>query len=113
MSLPVSALSDLELLHYAGIDESAQAELSRRCGTTQGIEIYDYIADLEAQVKDLQSEDDDSSFSCCSVDTDIEECINRVWALLKGHAGMDSETLQASVKSALGEMADFVTSGKD
>lgn len=113
MSLPVSALSDVELLHYAGIDESAQAELSRRCGTAEGIEIFDYIADLEAQVKDLQSKDDDSSLSCCcddSVDTDMEECINRVWALLKDHAGMDNEKLQASVKSALGEMADFITS---
>lgn len=107
MSLPVSALSDLELLHYASIDDSAQAELARRCGTSEGLELHDYVKKLEGQVDKLQKSQDDSCLSCDCNDSDMEDCIGRVRKLLNGYEAMTQAELTEAVKEALGEMADF------
>ena len=107
MSLPVSALSDLELLHYAAIDDSAQAELARRCGTSEGLELHDYVKKLEDQVDELQRSQDDDSLSCDCSNSDMEDCIGRVRKLLKGYESMTQTELTEAVKEALGEMADF------
>lgn len=107
MSLPVNALSDLELIHYAPVDESAREELSRRLQTSDGIGLYDYVQKLEGQVDELQRAQDDSSSSCCCSDSDMEDCIGRVRKLLNGYEAMTQAELSEAVKEALGEMADF------
>lgn len=109
MGLPVSALTDLELIHYAAVDDGAQAELARRCGTYDGLSLYDRIADLEAEVSYLQVQQDDDALCSCddSDNSGLQDCINRVWEALKDHEGMDPGKLSEAVAAALGEMADF------
>lgn len=113
MSLPVNALSDIELIHYAPIDAGAQAELCRRLSTAEGIEVYDYIAQLETRVSDLEQGEDDAILGCdCGDGTDsadLEQCVNRVWALLKNHAAKEPGELAEAVDKALDEMSEFVT----
>lgn len=108
MSLPVSALSDEELIHYASIDESAKQELARRLSSDDGFGMLDAMADMEAELAEYQRKDEDSSSSCSCCTSDESECITRVNSLLQGYEEMDLESLKAAVRSAMGEMADFV-----
>lgn len=110
MSLPVSALSDLELIRYAPFDESAKNELTRRLGTTGGLELYDHVVDMEAQLLEYQKAEDAACCSCSSYEANsesLQDCIDRVRRLLKDHAEMDPAKLSESVESALKEMDDF------
>lgn len=107
MSLPVSALSDLELIRYAPFDESAKNELTRRLGTSGGLELYDHVVDMEAQLLEYQRTEDAASSSGEFDTEELQDCINRVRRLLKDHKEMDPGKLSEAVEEALKEMDDF------
>ncbi|WP_397448183.1 hypothetical protein [Pseudomonas sp. NA-150] len=62
MGIPANALSDEELIHYAGIDEDARQEMARRSIEHRGTYLDEInvlkgeIEDLEAQIEDAESE---------------------------------------------------------
>lgn len=66
MSIPVNALKDDELLHYAALDPGAAAELARRIADqsldpgAEREELRDEIRSLQDQLE--QEEDDHSAF---------------------------------------------------
>jgi hypothetical protein len=110
MGLPVSALSDLELIHYATIDDDAKGELARRLATSTGLELCDHVIDLEAQVLEFQRQEDAACCSCSMYEASAEtlqDCINRVRKLIKDHKEMDHAKLSEAVDAALKEMDDF------
>jgi hypothetical protein len=111
MSLPVSGLSDLELIRYAPIDDSAKEELARRLGTSSGLELYDEFKSMEAQISEYQRKEDAASSCSCNSGghdpDDLLDCIGRVRDLLKDHKTMDLEKLSKAVEDALKEMDDF------
>lgn len=58
MGIPVSGLKDDELLHYAGLDPAAAAELARRIAE-QGLDPNAEREELRAEIRKLESECDD------------------------------------------------------
>jgi hypothetical protein len=62
MSLPISALKDDELLHYAGLDPAASEELARRMSregfdpSAERNELRDEVDQLERQLSDIGDE---------------------------------------------------------
>lgn len=108
MSLPISALSDEELIHYASIDEGAKQELARRLSGDEGLGLLDAMADMEAELAEYKRKEDSDSSSCCFCNTDESDCISRVDSLLRGYEEMDLDSLRAAVRSAKEEMLDFV-----
>lgn len=110
MGLPVSALSDLELIHYATIDDDAKGELARRLASSTGLELCDHVVDLEAQVLEYQRQEETACCSCTSYEASsetLQDCINRVRKLIKDHKEMDHGKLREAVEEALKEMDDF------
>jgi ElaB/YqjD/DUF883 family membrane-anchored ribosome-binding protein len=59
MSIPASALSDEECLHYAALEPSAAAELTRRL-TAQCIDPSAELEGLREDIRMLESQADDS-----------------------------------------------------
>jgi hypothetical protein len=110
MSLPVSALSDLELIHYAPVDDSAKEELTRRLGTFVGIELFDEVKRMDAQLLEYQRKEDAAAVCYCDCDDlgkeKLKSSINRVRELLKDHKAMDPDTLSKAVESALKEIPE-------
>lgn len=105
MSLPVAALSDEELIHYAGIDEEAQAEMARRSVSFRGSYLSE-IEDLRREVADLESQLSEAEDDSSSAD-DMKDCIQRVFDTLKGHAGMSINEAFDAIKEVLDEISDF------
>ena len=59
MSIPASALSDEECLHYAALEPSAAAELTRRL-TAQSIDPSAETESLREDIRMLESQADDA-----------------------------------------------------
>jgi phage shock protein A len=106
MGLPVRALSDEELIHYAGIDEDAQLEMARRSVEHRGTYIGE-ITVLKTEIEDLESQIEDLEGESGAAD-DMQECIQRVYDLLKGHEELEVGEMAEKIQEALDEMADFV-----
>jgi hypothetical protein len=102
MGLPARALSDEELIHYAGIDEDARMEMARRSIEHRGT----YISELTALKQDIESQLEEAAEAESSAD-DMQECIQRVFDLLKGHDKMEPGEAFEAIEAALVEMSDF------
>jgi hypothetical protein len=105
MGLPIAALSDEELIHYAGIDEDAQQEMARRSVEYRGTYLGE-INVLKGEIEDLQSQLEDAEGDSAAAD-DMQECIQRVYDLLKGRDEMSDGELAEAVDEAIDEMSDF------
>lgn len=105
MGLPVAALSDEELIHYAGIDEDAQAEMARRSISFRGTYLSE-IEDLKQEVASLEWQLGDAEEGSSSAD-DMQDCISRVYDILKNHRDMSGSEVLDAIEEALKEMADF------
>ncbi|MDH4566144.1 hypothetical protein E8E95_05585 [Pseudomonas sp. BN414] len=105
MGLPVHACSDEELMHYAGIDDGAAAELARRSVEFRGTYLHEInalkneVEDLESQLESAVDDADDAS--------DLHDAIRRVRGLLKDFRHMHHGQLLTAVEEALDEISDF------
>lgn len=106
MGLPVAALSDRELMHYAGIDEAAQLELAKRSVDYQDTYLNE-VEKLQKEVTELKSELEDAG-SGDAVASSLASCIFRVHGMLKGFESMDAAGITGAIKSALKEMEQVV-----
>jgi hypothetical protein len=106
MGLPVAALSDEELIHYAGIDEDAQAEMARRSVSFRGTYLSE-IDTLKQEVADLEEPLEDAEENSSAAD-DLQECIQRAHDFLTNHGEMSVGEMTEAINAALGEMTDFV-----
>jgi hypothetical protein len=105
MGLPVAALSDEELIHYAGIDEDAQQEIARRSVEYRGTYLGE-INVLKGEIEDLRSQLEDAESDSAAAD-DMQECIQRVYDLLKGRDEMSDGELAEAVDEVIDEISDF------
>lgn len=105
MGLPVRALSDEELIHYAGIDDDARLEMARRSIEHRGTYLSELTA-LKHDIEDLESQLEEAAEAESSAD-DMQECIQRVFDLLKGHDKMEPGEAFEAIEAALVEMSDF------
>lgn len=105
MGLPVRALSDEELIHYAGIDEDARIEMARRSVEHRGTYLSELTL-LKQDIEDLESQLEEAAEAESSAD-DMQDCIQRVFDLLKGYESMDQGEAFEAIEAALAEMSDF------
>jgi predicted nuclease with TOPRIM domain len=105
MGLPVTALSDDELIHYAGIDEDAQKEMARRSIEYRGTYLSE-VTDLKKEVEELREQIEELEGESSAAD-DLQECIQRVYDLLKDFKTMDTGEAFEAIQSALDEISDF------
>ncbi|WP_095151842.1 hypothetical protein [Pseudomonas sp. Irchel s3b5] len=105
MGLPVAALSDEELIHYAGIDEDAQQEMARRSVEYRGTYLGE-VNMLKGEIEDLRSQLEDAEGYSGAAD-EMQDCIQRVFYLLKGHADMSAGELAEAVDEVIDEISDF------
>jgi len=105
MGLPVRALSDDELIHYAGIDEDAQQEMARRSVEYRGTYLGE-INILKGEIEDLESQLEDAQNDSGAAD-DMQECIQRAYDLLKDYKNLEAGEAFEKIQEALDEMADF------
>lgn len=106
MGLPVSALTDEELIHYAGIDEDAQAEMARRSISFRGTYLSE-IETLKQEVAGLEEQLEEAAEEGSAAD-DMQERMQRVHDLLKNHGDMTAGEAAEAIDSALAEISDFV-----
>ena len=102
MGIPASALRDDELLHYAGLEPEAAAELSRRIaegGLDPGAEradLRDEVARLEGSLGDLEDEKD-------KLDDSVAEACLLLWRAVE-HDEDEELTVSQLIKLALDKL---------
>lgn len=105
MGLPVTALSDEELMHYAALDDEAAAEVARRSIRNRGAYLHE-VEQLKAEVSDLESQLESAAEDSGYAD-DMSEAIIRVREILKDWRHMEHGQLMTAVEEALDEISDF------
>ena len=101
----VSILTDEELIHYAGIDEDAQAEMALRSASFSGTYLSE-IEDLKLNISVLESRLSTAEDDSLSAD-ELQDCISRVHDILKNHRDMSGSEALEAIEHAINEMADF------
>lgn len=99
MSLPVAALKDDELLHYAGLEPGASEELVRRISLegfdpgAERAELRDEVSRLEEQIGDLENEKN-------NLDDSVNEACALLWRAVE-HDEDEKLTVSELIKLAL------------
>lgn len=99
MSLPVLALKDDELLHYAGLEPGASEELVRRISqagldpSSERAELREEVSQLESQIGELEDEKS-------KLDGRVDEACLLLWRAIE-HDEDEELTVSELIKLAL------------